>query len=61
VQLTDVALVEKQIAAVDGFASCFSRFPMGEHITRSCHPAEALLTNVTLVEGQIMAVDGSAG
>ncbi len=46
---------------VDGFAGCFSGFATGEHITRSCHPAEAPLTDVRSVEGQIVVVDESVG
>jgi hypothetical protein len=61
VQLTDVASVERQITAVDGFAGCFSGFAMGGHITRSCHPAETPLTDVESVKGRIVAVDGSVG
>jgi hypothetical protein len=61
VQLTNIALVERWIAAVDEFAGCFSGFAMGGHITRSCHPADTPLTDVALVEGRIVVVDGSAG
>jgi hypothetical protein len=61
VQLTNAALVERRIAAVDGFAGCFSGFATVGHITRSCCPAEAPLTDVVSVEGKIVGVDGSAG
>ncbi len=62
--MTDVALVEGRIVAVDesaGQQSCSSGIATGGHITCSCSPVVAPLTDVASVEGQTVTVDGSAG